>query len=355
MKKALAFDDVLLRPLYSEIRSRSNPDTSTSIAGIELKIPMISSPMDTVTESRMAIAMGENGGMGIIHRFMSNSSQADNIRDICDAEQSLGIKIPKVFAIGVGQEELERFSYVKSQVPFDAVAIDIANGHHILMKEMIENVRKIDSEIRIIAGNIATIEGYSFLADLSVDAIRVGTGSGSICSTRIKTGFGIPLLDSLMECFQGRKMRSYLDPKKYPSIIADGGIRYPGDMVKAIAAGADAIMCGKIFAQTDESPGQKTFKNGVVTKLYRGMASFSVQQDKRGGLKSFSCAEGVETYIPVSGNLKSVIQDFSGGLRSGMTYANASTLSDLRDNSEFVIITSSGLSESHAFGTREEE
>jgi IMP dehydrogenase/GMP reductase len=178
MKKALAFDDVLLRPLYSEIRSRSNPDTSTSIAGIELKIPMISSPMDTVTESRMAIAMGENGGMGIIHRFMSNSSQADNIRDVCDAEQSLGINLPKVFAIGVGQEELERFSYVKSQVPFDAVAIDIANGHHTLMKEMIENLRKIDSEVRIIAGNIATIEGYSFLADLSVDAIRVGIGSG---------------------------------------------------------------------------------------------------------------------------------------------------------------------------------
>jgi len=353
IKEALSFDDVLLVPCYTEVRSRSIPDLSSCVAGVRLTTPIISSPMDTVTESTMAIAVGKAGGMGIIHRFMSPSDQIDNLRSVEREERSSGASIPKVFAIGVGKEEISRFKEVYHSVPADAVAIDVANGHSSYMREMIHQVRDIAPHIQIIAGNVATGEGFMHLAESGANAVRIGIGSGAICSTRIQTAFGVPALQSVMDAYYVKQRNPHF---QNVAIIADGGIRYPGDLVKALTAGADAIMCGRILAQTEESPGNPVWDDnaGIMTKTYRGMASREVQQDKRGGLKPMTCAEGVSTTLPVTGSVRSVIEEFAGGLRSGMTYANATTLAQLRTNATFIKITSAGLSESHAFGTRKE-
>jgi len=353
IKEALAFDDVLLVPCYTEVRSRTIPDLTSYIAGMKLAVPIISSPMDTVTESDMAIAMGKAGGMGIIHRFMSTENQIDNIRSVETWERLNGVSIPKVFAVGVGKEELHRFKEVYNSVPVDAVAIDVANGHSSYMRDMIHQVRDIAPNMQIIAGNVATGDGFMHLAESGANAVRLSIGGGSICSTRIQTSFGVPTLQSVMDAYCAKQRNPQFSNV---AIIADGGIRYPGDFVKSLAAGADAIMCGRILAQTNESPGIQVLdeKAGIVKKTYRGMASREVQQDKRGGLKAMTCAEGVATMLPIVGSVNDVLEQFCGGLRSGMTYANSRNIQQLRDNATFVRITSAGLSESHAFGTRKE-
>jgi|TARA_R110001583_G_scaffold16234_30_gene66420 IMP dehydrogenase len=357
----LSFDDVLLAPEYTEIRSRLSPRIDSSF----LRIPIISSPMDTVTESSMAYSIGSRGAMGIIHRFMPPDDQVSELRNVIannlawhpiqterDTEAlSADIRAPVVPAIGVGESERERFNYVYSSLKgdIDYVAIDIANGHSVLMKEMIDFVNQVTGgSLKIIAGNVATGEGFAYLAECGVSAIRVGIGGGSICKTRIMTGFGIPTFSSIID--------SYITKTKYGynnvSIIADGGIRYPSDLAKSIVAGADAIMAGRIFAGTLESPGEVISYNGEKMKVYRGMASKEVQEDKKGGLRKGTCAEGVSTYIPLKGKAYYVLDEFSGGLRSAMSYVNASNIEELRSNSSFIKITNAGLDESHAFGTK---
>ena len=354
IKEALAFDDVLLVPTYTEIKSRSIPKINTKIAGLNLSLPIISSPMDTITESKMAIALGLAGGMGVIHRFMFVSEQIDNIRSILQAEKDSKAEIPKVAAVGLGNDEIGRFKELWSSIPLDAVLIDVANGHSSYMAEGLGRIKDIAPDVKIIAGNVATGEGFLYLAETGmVDAVRVGIGSGAICSTRIQTAFGVPLLHSIMECYYVKQTR----PKTTEvAIIADGGIRYPSDMVKAIAAGADAVMCGRILAATDETPGDLIRDEiaGITYKTYRGMASAEVQRDRRGGLKPLTCAEGVSTRIPAKGSVTPILEEFAGGLRSGMTYANATTLQQLRQNAKFVKITHAGLLESHAFGTKKD-
>ena len=204
-------------------------------------------------------------------------------------------------------------------------------------------------KVNLIAGNVATGEGFKFLSDLGVDAVRVGIGGGSICKTRIMTGFGLPTLYSVIDCYNV-KMKHNLST----SIIADGGIRYPSDLVKSIVGGADAVICGGIFAKTFESAGKVIYNNDDHThyKYYRGMASEEIQNELRGGLKEGTCAEGVQHKIKVDQNLEDVFNEFVGGLRSAMTYCNAMTIQDLRRNAKFKSVTYSSLSESHAYGTR---
>lgn len=365
IKEALAFDDVSLVPVYTEVRSRSEPDISTTIAGIKLRIPMISSPMDTITESKMAIAMGMAGGMGIIHRFMPVGEQIENLRELT----YVNAVIPRVAAIGIGDDELGRFKELYATGLLDAILIDVANGHSLPMKEMIQRVLDIAPDLKIIAGSIATGEGFRFLAELGVSAVRCGISGGSICKTRIMTGHGMPTFQSVYDahatksdwrCPEGKYQHERY--RQYPNvaIIADGGIRYPADFVKSLAAGADAVMCGRIFAATDETPGDIIFvpqirlNAGIKAKVYRGAASAEIQQDKRGGLKAGTCAEGVSTTITCAGPVQAVLDEFCGGLRSGMTYGNARTLADLRQNAQFVRVSSNGNNEGHAFGTRKE-
>lgn len=348
----LTFDDVLLSPSYSDVKSRLDPSIETNLGGVNLGIPIISSPMDTVTEDSMAISIGKSGGMGIIHRFISYEKQILMLRKVARSTPSdyKGNKPPVVPAIGVGSSEKNRLIKIlegMGSYKLDAIAIDIANGHSSLMKDMIDFVRKeVGEQTTIIAGNIATGDGYSFLADCGADAIRVGIGGGSICKTRIMTGFGIPTLSSVALANVAKHNGGYSS-----SIIADGGIRYPSDLVKSIVAGADAIMCGKIFAGTDEAPGGLIESGGKTYKSYRGMASLEAQESRGSGLKKGTCAEGVSTMIPYTGSADSVLNDLCGGLRSAMTYAGALNIGQLR-NSNFIKISRSSLDESHAFGTK---
>jgi IMP dehydrogenase len=342
----LSFDDVLLVPTYSEVRSRLSPDASTYIGNTKLKIPMISSPMDTVTGPAMASELGSHGAMGVVHRFSSIREQIDSLREVSEHPSD----VPVVAAVGVGREGRERFLSMKNEMGsiIDWIAIDIANGHSILMKEMVDFV-KDNSDYQIMAGNVATGDGFAYLADAGVNAVRASIGSGAICSTRIMTGFGVPLLSTIVDC---QRVRTENASYKDVSIIADGGIRYPSDMVKSIVAGADAVMAGGLFAGTIESPGDVVNIDGRLMKVYRGAASREIQEDKRGGLKPGTCAEGVSTHIPLEGKAKYVLDEFMGGLRSGMSYANAMTLDELRENASFIKITNAGLAESHAYGTR---
>lgn len=350
-----SFDDVMIVPTYSEIRSRKEPDTKSFVtSNIELEVPVISSPMDTVTGAKMAFSMGSNGGLGILHRFMSKEEQALAIEDIlCKNAEITGSRLAKIVpAIGIGRAEKQRFNYLYERFKdsLSAVAIDIANGDSSYMIEMIKWVDLVTSgNIPIIAGNVATGEGFVRLAEAGASAVRVGIGGGSICKTRIMTGVGVPTLASVIDCYSARENNGNFDNV---SIIADGGIRYPADFVKSLAAGADAVIAGRIFAGTIESPGEVISLNGRRVKVYRGMASKEVQDDKRGGLKPGTCAEGVSTHIPLKGKAYYILDEFCGGLRSAMTYTNSYSLSDLRDNSRFIKLTPSALDESHAFGTR---
>ncbi len=350
IKEALAFDDILLEPEYSEVLSRLDPnlDTSTIIGGVNLEIPLISSPMDTVTESAMAIAIGKLGGMGVIHRFNSVLEQFNIIERIIDENDEYHLSIPVVPAIGVTEEEKKRFTLLIEEFGDDItmVSVDVANGHHLLMREMIKFIRSVHPTIPIMAGNVATGSGFKFLADLGVNAVRVGIGGGSICKTRIQTGFGVPTLASVLDCAELKA--------DYPetSLIADGGIRYPSDLVKSLVAGADAIIAGGLFAGTKESPGKVIQTNdGQSWKNYRGMASSAVQEERRGGMKPGSVAEGVSQLVPYKGPVDQVIHEFIGGLRAGMSMGNAYTIKDLR-KIKMMRITEAGITESHAHGTR---
>tara|TARA_A200000159_G_C7338331_1_gene346018 strand:- start:5565 stop:6662 length:1098 start_codon:yes stop_codon:yes gene_type:complete len=351
--KAISFDDIMIVPTDSSVISRSNPSTSSVIASsLTLDIPVISSPMDTVTGSDMAKEMSVNGAAGIIHRFASKEDQSLMIQSMIDTQEYEGdlggLKV--IPAIGVGNSEKDRFEFLyrKFGDKLTAVAVDVANGDSGYMRDMVMWLKRNVPNLPVIAGNVATGEAFNRLSDAGANAIRVGIGGGSICKTRIMTGIGVPTLSSVIDCVHHRSL--YGDSSV--SIIADGGIRYPADFVKSLAVGADAIIAGRIFAGTIESPGDISIVNGVKTKVYRGMASKEVQDDKRGGLRPGTCAEGVSTYIPLKGKAKYVLNDFSGGLRSAMTYVNALNLQELRDNSRFIKITASGLDESHAFGTK---
>jgi IMP dehydrogenase len=257
--------------------------------------------------------------------------------------------------------------------------IDVANGHSLYMKEMIQRVQDIAPDLKIIAGSIATGEGFRFLAELGVSAVRCGISGGSICKTRIMTGHGMPTFQSVCDAYEIKRRDFYEEDKssslsgvyrlsdklKNVAIIADGGIRYPADFVKSLAGGADAVMCGRIFAATDETPGEEIeigpsfaighlLCAGIKAKVYRGAASAEIQLDKRGGMRADTCAEGVSTTIQCAGPVKTVLAEFCGGLRSGMTYADARNLAELRGNAQFVRVTSNGVAEGHAFGTRKE-
>jgi len=351
-----SFDDVLLVPSYTKIRSRLDPVTTSYIGGgLSLDTPIISSPMDTVTGSSMAISMSKNGAMGIIHRFMPPREQVLELRKVVNHNDSSDGRLLSsvVPAIGVGDSERDRFSILYEEYGQDlltAVAIDVANGHSEYMKDMIDWVQnKTGGLLPIIAGNVATGEGFAFLAEAGANAVRVGIGGGSICKTRIMTGVGVPTFASVLDCQRVRTSNSLYSGV---GIIADGGVRYPADLAKSIAAGADAVMAGRIFAGTLESPGDTLNIDGKAMKIYRGMASKEVQDDKRGGLRPGTCAEGVSTYIPVKGKAYYILEEFAAGMRSAMTYLNAIDINSFRNNARFIRLTSSALEESHAFGTK---
>jgi IMP dehydrogenase len=465
----LTYDDVLLVPKYSHIRSRRLVDTSTLLVpNIQLAIPIISANMDTVTEAEMAIALAQAGGIGILHRFMPIQRQVELVQRVkrsesfivenpitirpeatlSDAREKmaeirigglvvtdedghmLGIvtardlllapepdapvasvmtpqervvtasadeplvsarlalhahrieKLPVVdannrvvglitaqdiikvqehpqatkdakgrlrvgVAIGVHAEDLERAAAC-IQAEADVLVVDVAHGHSVYVLDMVRQLKQNFPAVAVIAGNVATPEGVRDLAASGADAVKVGVGSGSICTTRLVTGFGMPQLTAVMECSAaGRQLGK--------PIIADGGIRYSGDITKALAGGASTVMVGSLLAGTDQSPGVSIMRKGQRYKILRGMASLTAnvarkEVDRQEILEPEEWGEvvpeGVEAVVPYRGNVSDILHQLVGGLRSGMSYAGASTLAELQEQAEFVRITSAGKSES---------
>lgn len=335
--RGLTFEDVLIVPAQSEIRSRRDPDLSTQLTKKhKIKIPFISANMDTVTESAMAIAMAKMGGVGILHRFMNIDNQLKEVKLIQDQN------VPLIAAsIGVNEEGRERaHSLVNAGV--NIITIDIAHGHSQSMMETIDWLRKtFKDKIDIIAGNVATPEATKDLINAGADAIKVGIGPGSMCTTRIITGCGVPQLTAIAWCAEVAK--SFGIP-----IIADGGVKVSGDVVKALAAGAQTVMLGSLLSGTLETPGPIHYGK----KQYRGMASRAAQTSWRGGLPEGMAPEGESTQVPIKGHLSDVIHELCGGLRSGMSYVNAQAVSEIAQKARFIEMSPMGFKESGAHGVR---
>ena len=334
MKKALTYDDVLLIPQYSTIKSRTSVNLKQNLdSNIKLEIPIISSPMDTVTGPLMAQTMNDLGGLGVIHRYLPLMDQAKLAFD-CNEE---GVKNIAA-AIGVTGDYLIRAEALVDIGKANILCLDVAHGHHVLMEHALKTLKdKFGSSVHLMAGNIATLEGFNDLADWGADSIRCGIGGGSICTTRIQTGHGVPGLTTILEC-----AKSDRDAK----IIIDGGIKSSGDIVKALAAGADFVMLGSLMAGTDESPGEiVTYTDGSKRKAYRGMASKKAQEAWRG---KAGTPEGIATTVHYKGSVKDIIKDLVGGIKSGCSYTGASNLRELRTNSVFCQQTNAGRVESSA-------
>jgi IMP dehydrogenase len=332
-KEAVTYDDMLMVPQYSDIQSRSEVDISSELGrGKVLELPVIASPMDTVSEDRMAIAMNDAGGMAILHRYNTVEEQQAMAQRVIDQTDWSG---NVAAAIGVTGDYMRRAEALVA-VGIDTLCVDVAHGHHLLMKEALKNLREeYDNHIHIMAGNVCTVEGVNDLADWGADSVRCNIGGGSICSTRVVTGHGLPGLQTIFDC--ARTDRDV-------AIIADGGIKNSGDIVKALAAGADFVLCGSLLAGTTETPGGVVCRqNGYPVKEYRGMASKDAQLDWR---NKSSTPEGVASYIPYKGSVVGILQDLEGGIKSGFSYSGARSLTELRNKVEWARQTSAGTYES---------
>jgi len=359
--QGLTFDDVLLLPNFADF-SRSEIDLSTKITKkIKLSIPLVSSPMDTVTESKLAIELAKLGGIGIIHRNLTIASQADQVRKVKARKLLVGA------AIGAGMGFEER-AEVLVKAGADVIVIDSSHGFAKGVINAIQYIKKHFPKVEIIAGNVATFAGAKTLIAAGVDGLRVGMGPGAICTTRIVSGMGVPQLTAILETARAAKRFGI-------PVIADGGIKYSGDITKALAVGASAVMMGSFFAATKEAPGKifilkkdevpDRFKNILKHnqkfyhfKAYRGMGSVGAMQ-KGAKIKSENefhgknyqdkilVAEGVEGMVPIRGTVKEVVEQAIGGIKSGMYYVGARNIKDLWENARFMRITQASLVESH--------
>jgi IMP dehydrogenase len=331
MKEALSYDDVLLVPKFSEIESRSTICLESTLGrNLTFSTPIIASPMDTVCGLEMALALSKLGGVAIIHRYNSIQEQADIVRAVKREGERVGA------AIGSSGDYMERAEALQ-KAGVDFLCIDVAHGDHSMVRTAIWSLRqKFGTGVHIMAGNVATKHAFERLQAWGADSIRVGIGGGSICSTRIQTGHGVPNLTAIMEC---------ASVAMNAALIADGGIKNAGDAVKALAAGADFVMMGSMFAGTDEAPGEvvESLLHATRFKSYRGMASREAQEKWRG--KS-SAPEGIATMVPCKGPVSLIFNDLTGNIRSGLSYSGATTIAELQARAEFIRQTSAGQQES---------
>lgn len=359
-KKGLTFDDVLLIPAESHVLP-NEVDLSTQLAkNIKLNVPFISAGMDTVTESSMAIAMALQGGMGVVHKNMSIDAQAGEVATVKGVELPANSNFNRAAvdenghllvaaAVGVTSDTFQRAeALLKAGV--DAIVIDTAHGHSAGVLRKIAEIREHFPEVTLIAGNVATGEGTKALFDAGVDVVKVGIGPGSICTTRVVAGVGVPQITAIYDA-------ASVAHEYGKAIIADGGIKYSGDIVKALAAGGNAVMLGSMFAGTTEAPGEVFEENGKKYKGYRGMGSVAAMAQSygssdryfQGGVNEANklVPEGIEARVEYKGDVADVIFQMVGGLRSGMGYVGAKDIPTLIDNAQFVQITNAGLRESH--------
>ena len=341
IKEALTFDDVTLSPSYSEVLP-SEVDTSIKLTKyLKLKTPLLSAAMDTVTESKMAIAIAKAGGIGVIHRNLDIKKQIVEIRKVKKQKLLVGA------AVGAGPQEFKRAKAILKE-GIDLIVVDTAHGHTKKVSEIIKYIKKTKNrKIALCAGNIATAEAARFLIKLGVDIVKVGIGPGSICTTRLVAGIGVPQLSAIISVKNGIKNKNI-------KIISDGGIKYSGDLAKAFAAGADAVMIGSLFAGTDETPGRLIKKNGKMFKSFRGMGSVGAMNkgsaDRYFQIKQKDSSkyvpEGVEGFVKYKGKVELIIYKLIGGLKSSMGYLGSKVISKLRYKANFVKITKAGFYES---------
>ena len=357
-KKGLTFDDVLLIPAESHVLP-NEVNLSTKLAdNIKLNIPLISAGMDTVTEGAMAIAMALQGGLGVVHKNMSIQAQAGEVANVKSVIVPSGASKAAVddqhrllcaAAVGVTSDTFERAEALL-EAGADAIIIDTAHGHSAGVLRKIKEIREHFPKQTLIAGNVATGDATRALFDAGVDVVKVGIGPGSICTTRIVAGVGVPQITAIYDA--ATAAREYNKP-----IIADGGIKYSGDVVKALAAGGNAVMLGSMLSGTTEAPGDIFEDNGKKFKRYRGMgpvgamaqAHGSSDRYFQGGVNEANklVPEGVEARVEYKGDVSDVVFQIDGGLRSGMGYCGAANIPELIEKAQFVQITNAGLRESH--------
>lgn len=343
MREGLTFDDVLLIPKFSEVESRKLVSTETKFSKrITLRNPIVSACMDTVTESAMALALAEHGGIGIIHRYMSAADEAQEVITVKSEMPEAQVAA----AIGIQDEDIDR-AHALFAAGASALVVDVAHAHASRVLKFVEKIKNLFSSnhVDIIVGNVATYEGARDLAKAGADGIRIGIGNGSICTTRLVAGTGVPQLTALMDC--ARITKEFGVP-----IISDGGARKAGDIVKALAAGASTVMLGRLLAGTIEAANPEGTDGR--TKVYRGMASLGavMTRNRRTGMAKIPmAAEGVGGVIEVHGDVGNVVSELVGGLCSGMSYSGAKTIQEFWEKAEFIRMTSAGLKESsvHAF------
>ena len=355
LPEGLTFDDVLLQPGYTDFLPSEAQLSTRLTREVWLNIPLISAAMDTVTEAGMATVLAQHGGLGIIHRNMTIEAQAAEVSKVklestisrehhphaaLDAKGRLMVGA----AIGVGQVVERAMALLEAGA--DVLAIDTAHGHSKNVIEALQEIKRTFPGAQVIAGNIATAEAAEALIAAGADALKVGIGPGSICTTRVVAGVGIPQISAL------RAVASVAHAAKVP-IIADGGIQYSGDITKAIAAGADVVMLGSLFARTKESPGQEVIFGGRPYKVYRGMGSIGALQndtnDRYGkNAQGALVPEGVEGMVPLTGSAHELIHQLMGGLRKGMGYCGLRSIEALKTQARFIRISSAGMRESHA-------
>jgi len=330
-KLHLTFDDVLIQPKYSDIETRRDIELVSEFLGMKLHVPIISANMDYITGSAMAVAMWGVGGLGILHRFSSWEQQKNEISIVHNETGRIG------FSVGIRnlEESISRIREIEALYANYAnqkiVCIDVAHGHHSKVITLIKHIRDKFLDWKIIAGNVATVNGFYDLAISGADAVKIGIGPGSVCTTRTVTGVGIPQLSAILEIDEYRQSMPSL---RHVRLIADGGIKNSGDIVKAIGAGADVVMLGRLLAGTEETPAP-TYQgaNGIQYREYRGQSIFGINGARE-------VPEGISGYVESKGPVHEVIRRLAGGLRSGMSYVGASTLAELQQNCEFIPVTS---------------
>jgi IMP dehydrogenase len=353
IRTGLTFDDVLLLPAKSSVLPGETAVGTRLTAKITLNLPLLSAAMDTVTGAPLAIAMAREGGLGIIHRAMPAREQALEVAKVKKASAG---NYPRACldkagrlrvgaAIGAGPDAVERAG-VLAAAGADVIALDTAHGHSAAVLKTLKAVKR-RFKVEVIAGNVATYEGAADLIKAGADAVKVGIGPGSICTTRIVSGVGVPQLTAIMDCARAAA-------KKNVPVIADGGIKFSGDITKALAAGASCVMLGTLLAGTDEAPGKVIVYQGRKYKAYRGMGSVGAMEagskdryGQQGVEKKKLVPEGVEGRVPYKGPLGAILHQLTGGLRAGLGYCGCKDLEELRKKSRFIRISNAGLRESH--------
>lgn len=340
--RGFSFNDVLVVPKYNKIASRKEVNFQTKVTkNYSIDIPIIAANMDTVCESKMAIAIGKLGGLGVIHRFMTVSEQVEEVKKV-KAENLIA-------AAAVGVKDYEERVKALNEAGVNIIVLDVAHGHSKRTGKTLDYIKEVYPDIDVMVGNVATKDAAEYFISKKADAIKIGIGPGSMCITRIMAGAGVPQITAIMDVYEASQGRVPL--------CADGGMKNSGDIVKAIGAGADCIMSGSLFAGTLESPGEIIKIDEEEYKEYRGMASYLATIKKLGldGKKVDEVVhvEGEMTKIKYKGLIRPIINKLLGGLASGMTYTGSKTIEALKGKADFIEISSAGYNESVAHGLRE--